>query len=40
MECASHLTISSLLRVVPASDIDEGKRMLVEVVKMLSVMSR
>ena len=39
-ESGSHLDIVRLLKCVPDADIDDGKAMLVEIVKMLTVMMR
>jgi len=39
-ESGAHLDIVRLLRCVPDDEIDEGKAMLVEIVKMLTVMMR
>ena len=39
-ESGSHLDIVRLLKCVPDEEIDKGKAMLVEIVKMLTVMMR
>ena len=39
-ESGSHLDIVRLLKCVPDEDVDKGKAMLVEIVKMLTVMMR
>ena len=39
-ESGSHLDIVRLLRCVPDQDVDRGKAMLIEIVKMLTVMLR
>ena len=39
-ESGSHLDIVRLLKCVPDEDVDKGKAMLIEIVKMLTVMMR
>ena len=39
-ESGSHLDIVRLLRCIPDADIDRGKSLLIEIVKMLTVMMR